>query len=54
MEWLFIFGLAGVAAYLWNRLDRAEERLDTLDRLHEATLLRMRDLVASDRVAPSE
>ncbi|MXO62610.1 DUF2339 domain-containing protein [Qipengyuania oceanensis] len=54
MEWLFIFGLAGVAAYLWNRLDRAEKRLDTLDRLHEATLLRLRDLVASDQLVPGQ
>ena len=54
MEWLFIFGLAGVAAYLWNRLDRAERRLDQLDRLQEATLVRLQRLVAGDREAAPE
>ena len=54
MEWLFIFGLAGIAAYLWNRLDQAERRIDSLGRLHEATLLRLQDMVASGEVVARE
>ncbi|MBX7483614.1 DUF2339 domain-containing protein [Qipengyuania qiaonensis] len=38
MEWLFIFGLAGMVAFLWNRLDRAEERLARLDDLQDRML----------------
>lgn len=45
MEWLFIFGLAGTVAYLWNRLDRAERRLDGIDRVQEYSALMLRDLV---------
>lgn len=37
MEWLFIFGLAGVTAYLWNRMERAERRLDAIDLIQEHT-----------------
>lgn len=44
MEWLFIFGLCAICAALWNRLQRAEQRLEMIDRLQEQTLLVLQDL----------
>ncbi|MEZ5680443.1 MAG: DUF2339 domain-containing protein [Erythrobacter sp.] len=47
MEWLFIFGLAGVVAWLWQRLDKAEQKLERLDELQD----RMFDAMRAMRTA---
>ncbi|MFN2099785.1 DUF2339 domain-containing protein [Altererythrobacter sp. MF3-039] len=54
MTWLMIFGLAGIVAYLWNRLDRAERRLEAIDDLQERTLIQLRDLLTSSPPAENE
>ncbi|QKG72085.1 DUF2339 domain-containing protein [Erythrobacter mangrovi] len=44
MEWLFIFGLAGLVAMLWSRLDKLERRLTALDELQDVAIGQLRDL----------
>ncbi|WP_369025935.1 DUF2339 domain-containing protein [Qipengyuania sp. RANM35] len=52
MEWLFIFGLAGLVARLWHRLDRAEQKLERLDELQDHMFDAMRTMRPAEREAP--
>lgn len=52
MEWLFIFGLAGLVAMLWSRIDKLERRVAVLDELQDLAVEQLRDLHRRGVAAP--
>ncbi|MFA6219741.1 MAG: DUF2339 domain-containing protein [Erythrobacter sp.] len=44
MEWLFIFGLCGLVALLWSRIDKLERRVATIDELQDLAIDQLREL----------
>jgi len=44
MEWLFIFGLGGMVALLWSRIDQLERRVAAIDDLQDVAIDQLREL----------